>query len=190
MKHWYDAEFIEDGKTIDLVSIGIVAEDGREFYAVSSEFNVNKLLKRTWLKDNVWPTLPQETHEYHSECDTCQTGIVHLAPHKDVWTRVEIAFGVRQFLTGDLSHDAEADLWGWFPSYDHVVLCQLWGTMMDKPHGIPARTNCVQQEAQRLDIEGLLPEPPPGQHNALVDARYHRTLWEFTDGFARDHARA
>lgn len=29
MKYWLDTEFIEDGKTIDLVSIGIVSEDGR-----------------------------------------------------------------------------------------------------------------------------------------------------------------
>jgi hypothetical protein len=29
MKYYYDTEFIEDGRTIDLISIGIVAEDGR-----------------------------------------------------------------------------------------------------------------------------------------------------------------
>lgn len=35
MKFFYDTEFIEDGKTIDLISIGIVAEDGLEYYAVN-----------------------------------------------------------------------------------------------------------------------------------------------------------
>ncbi len=39
MKFFLDTEFIEDGRTIDLVSIGVVAEDGREFYAVSTEFD-------------------------------------------------------------------------------------------------------------------------------------------------------
>ena len=29
MKYWLDTEFMEDGKTIDLLSIGIVREDGR-----------------------------------------------------------------------------------------------------------------------------------------------------------------
>lgn len=33
MKYFLDTEFHEDGKTIDLISIGIVAEDGREYYA-------------------------------------------------------------------------------------------------------------------------------------------------------------
>ena len=36
VKYFFDTEFYEDGKTIDLISIGIVAEDGREFYAVSN----------------------------------------------------------------------------------------------------------------------------------------------------------
>lgn len=35
MRYFFDTEFYEDGKTIDLVSIGIVAEDGRELYAVN-----------------------------------------------------------------------------------------------------------------------------------------------------------
>ncbi len=39
MRYWYDTEFIEDGKTIDLISIGIVAEDGRELYLQSVEFD-------------------------------------------------------------------------------------------------------------------------------------------------------
>ena len=37
MKYWMDTEFIERPYTIDLISIGIVAEDGREFYAESNE---------------------------------------------------------------------------------------------------------------------------------------------------------
>lgn len=36
-RYFYDTEFIEDGKTIDLISIGVVCEDGREFYAESQE---------------------------------------------------------------------------------------------------------------------------------------------------------
>jgi hypothetical protein len=35
IKYWIGAEFIAKPYTIDLVSVGIVAEDGREFYAES-----------------------------------------------------------------------------------------------------------------------------------------------------------
>lgn len=32
----YDTEFLEDGRTIDLISIGIVCEDGRSPYGCRS----------------------------------------------------------------------------------------------------------------------------------------------------------
>lgn len=50
MKFWFDTEFIEDGRTIDLLSIGIVAEDGREFYC---EFDVDHRRASPWVRDNV-----------------------------------------------------------------------------------------------------------------------------------------
>lgn len=72
MKYFIDCEFIEGvqerplifksrlgnwliGKpkpTIDLISIGIVAEDGREYYAVSKEFNLYEAWNRYDLKIN------------------------------------------------------------------------------------------------------------------------------------------
>ena len=39
MKIFFDTEFIEDGKTIDLISIGMVREDGETYYASSPERN-------------------------------------------------------------------------------------------------------------------------------------------------------
>ena len=53
MKYFLDTEFIEGTQkkwfgqpkpTIDLISIGIVCEDGREYYAISKDFN----LKEAW----------------------------------------------------------------------------------------------------------------------------------------------
>ena len=55
MKFWFDTEFIEDGKTIDLLSIGIVAEDGRTFYAEPMEANHDAA--SDWVKNNVLPYL-------------------------------------------------------------------------------------------------------------------------------------
>ncbi len=31
-RYFYDCEFLENGNTIELISIGIVADDGREYY--------------------------------------------------------------------------------------------------------------------------------------------------------------
>ncbi len=46
MKYWIDTEFIAHPFTIDLISIGLVDENGREFYAESSEVD--------WSKANPW----------------------------------------------------------------------------------------------------------------------------------------
>ena len=60
MNYYLDTEFIEGKQaktilgikygetkpTIDLISIGIVAEDGREYYAISKEFKSHFSLKR------------------------------------------------------------------------------------------------------------------------------------------------
>lgn len=188
MKYWYDTEFHDDGKTIDLISIGIVAEDNREFYAVSADFDQHKLSENPWLVENVWPSLPVFRHPKSSRC-AC--GIGHIdREHPAVRPRAQIARAVEEFLTVGLYNGAVAQLWSWYESYDHVALAQLFGTMMQLPAGIPKRTNDIEQEAERLDIVGLLPEQPKGQHNALIDARYHRQLWTFVDGFARDRAKA
>lgn len=59
MRIFYDTEFIDDGRTIDLISIGLVADNGTEYYAVSNEFDLKKLAASDWLMKNVWPSLPQ-----------------------------------------------------------------------------------------------------------------------------------
>lgn len=64
MKYFYDTEFIEHKQknkfsgipigetkpTIDLISIGIICEDGREYYAVSKDFNLKEAWNRYDLK--------------------------------------------------------------------------------------------------------------------------------------------
>lgn len=64
MRIWFDTEFIEDGKTIDLLSIGMVREDGETYYAEMLEADRSKA--GNWVKENVLvhmtgPVLPRET---------------------------------------------------------------------------------------------------------------------------------
>ena len=59
MKYWIDTEFIERPFSIDLISIGMVAEDGREFYAESSEVDWSKA--SSWTLQTVRPQLDGKT---------------------------------------------------------------------------------------------------------------------------------
>ncbi|NJN11668.1 MAG: 3'-5' exoribonuclease [Richelia sp. RM1_1_1] len=51
MKYFFDTEFIEDGNTIDLISIGIISEDGREYYAINWDCRLE--CASQWVIDNV-----------------------------------------------------------------------------------------------------------------------------------------
>lgn len=150
MRYFYDTEFIEDGRTIELISIGMVAEDGREYYAVSSEFDAQRA--GTWVRTNVLPKLP--------------------SPSSQLWrSRRRIREDLENFLGIDAAgRPDDIELWAWVGAYDHVVLCQLWGTMPDLPVAIPRFTHELRQLWEDC---GSPPMPPrsPGVHDALVDAR-------------------
>lgn len=59
MKIWFDTEFIEDGKTIDLISIGMLREDGAELYIESSECDLSRA--DDWVKAYVLTHLTGKT---------------------------------------------------------------------------------------------------------------------------------
>lgn len=69
-----------------------------------------------------------------------------------------------------------------------MVLCQLFGPMIDLPDGIPMWTNDLRQEVARLG-DPRMPEQEHGAHNALADARHNRDMAHHLelvrDGIAR-----
>ncbi|QWS68204.1 DnaQ-like DNA polymerase III subunit [Gordonia phage VanLee] len=171
MRYWYDTEFLEDGSTIELISIGIVAEDGREFYAVNADMRVVRIKRDPWLLKNVWPHLPTHSPGDGWIPETLDRG------HPDVKPKAQIATEVRDFLCARTA----AELWAWYGAYDHVVLAQLFGRMIDLPHGIPMWTNDLRQEVRRLG-DPELPEQPAGLHNALADARHLKARYDHLFG--------
>ena len=153
MRFFYDTEFIEDGTTIDLISIGVAAEDGREYYAVSTEFDPARA--GDWVRANVLDKLP--------------------SPSSPAWrSRRQIRDDLLEFFTatGD-----DPELWAWVGAYDHVVLCQLWGSMTALPRPIPRFTRELKQhwEAQGRPE---LPPAPADAHDALSDARHNLRRWQ------------
>ncbi|WP_444960557.1 hypothetical protein [Nocardiopsis sp. M1B1] len=167
MRVYYDTEFVERGPDhpLVLVSIGMVAEDGRELYAVSSEFDQDLVRSHPWLSEHVWPQLPLRGGPEGAVLDT---------GHPHVRTRGEIARMVHEFLRDT----PEPQLWAWYGSYDHVLLCQLWGTPREMPREVPFLTHDLKQEAVRLG-DPRLPPQRSGLHHALADARHlmRRARW-------------
>jgi hypothetical protein len=155
-RYFYDCEFIEDGRTIDLVSIGVVDEHGREFYAVSTEFDADRAVP--WVRRNVLSQLPSAGHP--------------------AWrSRARIRDDLYEFLMQPIrGRDVQMEIWAWYAAYDHVVLAQLWGAMPALPREIPRYTKDLRQ---LWDDKGrpALPEAAAQRHDALVDARHNLSRW-------------
>lgn len=153
MRYWYDTELIEDGKTIDLISIGIVAEDGRELYLESADFDHGKA--NEWVREHVLPQLKG------GECR---------------WPLRSIRVTLRDFF--DIEDYGKPELWGYYSAYDHVAFCQIFGTMMDLPEGYPMYTRDIKQWCDCLGTPEL-PKASEYEHHALNDARWNKLAWEF-----------
>lgn len=120
MKFFLDTEFIEAGPTrpMQLVSIGLVAEDGEEWYAEVNDVD--------WSYADDWMRM-------HVQAQLNTRGM----------TRVEIRDGVRDYIG-----DRTPEFWGYRCAYDWVVFCQLWGTLMDLPRYWPDSCHDLWQWAE------------------------------------------
>ena len=147
MKIFFDTEFIEDGRTIDLLSIGLVRDDGATYYAEPMEADRSRASE--WVSKNVLPYL---------------TGPIK--------PRAQIASEVIDFCGDD------PEFWAYFAAYDWVALCQLYGSMLSLPYGWPMFCRDIQQLRKHLNINKL-PDETGQKHNALDDAIWNKTAYEF-----------
>lgn len=152
MDYFIDTEFLEDGSTIDLISIAVVASDGREFYYTSSEFDRDRVYADAWLTTNVTPHLP----------------------HESEWrTRKEIKEALLYFV------DQKPTFWAWYADYDWVALCQLFGRMIDLPEHFPKMCMDLKQLQKHLDMSrNDLPSQDGNVHDALADARWNKQVYD------------
>lgn len=188
-KYFIDSEFIEDGKTIDLISIGVVSENGVELYRQSVEFNPKNASE--WVRENVFPHLTlcpwirHRTREStvekdlilhkNGQCIDQQRGWIHNCPWR---SRIQLRHELLRFINNapDLP-----SFYGDYCAYDYVALCQLFGTMMDWPHNWPMYFHDLRQQAHftnMIDISLRVPMME-NEHNAISDARWIRSAWEY-----------
>jgi hypothetical protein len=118
MNYFLDTEFIESGSgfPIELLSIGLVSEDGREYYAINA--NADFAHANEWVQKNVVPDIRRGWATFSSGRDR-----------------------VRHFV----GSDPEPRFWGYYADYDWVVFCQLFGAMIDLPKGWPMYCRDLKQ---------------------------------------------
>jgi hypothetical protein len=190
MKYFLDTEFIEDGKTIDLISIGIVCEDGREFYAINEECH--------WYRANDWVLgnvlIPMGIGRY----GWLESDVQMMSPrirenYMRSMSRLRICEELLRYFGSAVTNDEgdgfwdasvkDIEFWADYASYDWVVFCQIFGTMMDLPKEFPMRCNDLQQWRDQMGGPDLPPQTT-GMHNALEDARWNKLAWEFLNSLS------
>lgn len=178
---YYDTEFVDTGRAIELVSIGMVSlppHTGELYYVVADDKVIDRVAAHPWLTNHVLPHLPVKlTRDLHTTNSDMNGN--HWQPVKHwewdlhdpdfalVVPKSVIRDEVRRFILAR----KDPQLWAYFGAYDHVALAQLFGPMVDLPRGVPMYTNEFMQEWRRAGSPRL-PEKPKNAHNALADAAW------------------
>jgi len=225
MKYFIDTEFIEGtqnktflgfnvGKTkptIDLISIGIVAEDGLEYYAISKDFNLKEAWNRYdikaegkfqggfskkvyWIRENVLRPIFEDlvkldkTAQYRREKVNVFTA--RTTDEKFTLENIKILLAVYGKANKQIAEEVidfckqKPVFYAYYADYDWVVFCWMFGKMNDLPNGFPYYCRDLKQIADDIwEKTGKETrfESPKGEHNALVDARWNLEFYKFLE---------
>lgn len=169
MKVFMDWEFYENGRTIDPISVGLVAADGRELYMINESLNFRALLDVEFLRDHVAPHLPVKPYAEGGPWDVSHPDI------DCVMSPILIAGAVYNFFL----ETPDPEIWADHAAYDHVCLAQLFGRMIDMPKHIPWQTDDIRTEWKRLGKPDLPKQFPPEKHHALKDADHDKVIMDY-----------
>lgn len=222
MKYFFDCEFIEGFKkpiswlptignfnkpyhSIQLISIGIYCEDGREYYAISNEFNPKDA--SDWVKENVLSKLPKRFVDATVGGDSPRIVAESMAWKSNKRIANEIIdfckprreFEIQPPITLKYSELKAPQFYAYYADYDWVLFCSLFGTMVDLPKGFPMYCIDLKQTMDeivlkkrgmgsiaedfnvKLEMVKCSPSYPKQQneHNALDDAKWNYELYKF-----------
>lgn len=184
MKLYFDTEFTGLTKDAELISIGIIDEDGRSFYAEFSDFHVNKC--SDWVKQNVIAKL------YNSEDkDKKYEWILGVADTQVYGTKKEIKEELEEWLSAYDTVEFVSDVC----HYDFVLLIDLFGSAFDLPKNICAACHDINQDIAkyynisetkafdvcREDMVRDIIKSSADKHNALWDARVIAKIYELVN---------
>jgi hypothetical protein len=125
-KLFFDTEFTGLHKNTTLISIGIVSECGKSFYAELNDYDKSQI--DTWLQENVINNLLNlksydESDSYYSDT-TDHTSVPYMRSNKN---------GVKNYLIEWLSQFESVEMWSDCLAYDWVLFNDIFGTAFDIP---------------------------------------------------------
>jgi hypothetical protein len=150
MRYWFDTEFIEKDNYIDLISIGIVAENGFSYYAICNEFNEK------------------------NACEWVRSNVLNQLDHQSFWkSKRQIKDEITKFVK-----PSQAEFWVYNGAYDWVIFCQIFNGIRNLPKGYPWYANDIKQLSHMIGLPQL-PVQKNRKHHALDDAIWTKQAYEF-----------
>ena len=134
-----DEEFTGLHKDTTLISLGIVAEDGRKFYAELTDYDKSQC--NNWINENVVKNLYLTGLEYFARLDGGRT--IHMTGNKD-----KISGRLCEWLSQFDSVQFVSDVC----HYDFILLIDLLtngGTALDLPDNVCASCHDINQDIAR-----------------------------------------
>jgi len=166
VKRWFiDTEFMEEPGWMNLLSIGMVSEDGtQKIYAINREADISRA--NDWVRRNVLPRLFRQWAQYAATIEQIRAEILQLIPPKPEDPGVEWS---------------KPEFWGYYCDYDWVNFCWIFGRMMNLPKGYPMYCLDLKQ-VSKLNSgrawDGTFQKQDESQeHHALNDACWNRETW-------------
>lgn len=169
-KLFFDTEFTGLHKNTSLISIGIVSECGRSFYAEFTDYDKSQV--NDWIKENVilhlrftgeYSSVPAVDHEHHAMKGS--------------------KLQVSNSLTEWMSQFESIEFWSDCLAYDWVLFCDLFGGALNLPKNIfyipfdlstLLKMKGVDPDISREEYSGITSR----KHNALHDAKIIKACYE------------
>lgn len=162
-KIFFDTEFTGLKQDTKLISIGLISEDGKTFYAETSYQYEDKDLD-DWLRENVIANL-RFVSEYSSD------PILDCDHHAMKAQGSRIASQLSEWLT----QFETCEMWSDCLAYDWVLFCQLFGHAFN----IPKNVYYIPFDlATLLKIKGVDPDVNREEFSGLEGKRKHNALWD------------
>ena len=183
MKIFFDTEFTGLHKNTTLISIGIIAEDGRTFYAELTDYDVSQV--DDWIQQNVIDNLSSQL-----EFEAYRQSPVH--PNIPVTKQFNIeVLGDTKTVADSLrcwveQFNETVEVWSDCLAYDWVLFCNLFGHAFNIPkciYYIPFdictlfKVKGVDPDINREEFAGCAFSDDIKKHNALWDAKMIRDCY-------------
>ena len=181
-KFFLDTEFIQDktNYSLHLISLGIVCENGQEYYAINRECPFWKA--NDWVLKNFLTPIGLTREGFNQNLSNPSVSSNYKNSFLHSKYRKVLKEELIKFISENSSDNPE--FWGWMKDFDWVVLSNIFGTMDDLPNGYPFCAYELKQEYDRINkyyrccngFDLILPKPK-NEHHALYDARWARDVY-------------